>query len=147
MLQHALQAAGGDAGCRQRRPIEEIGLQPAQLGAIGTMHRLGALNGLTAEVQPNHLVAEIGEQGHLMAPAAAGDQHPSRRLGCSAVSAQKGIQRRRGLAQLPAIIAVAVALIPGGSSHQEKFSREIFNRSPGELRRVWITQEIIQVRD
>jgi hypothetical protein len=45
VLQHALQAAGADAGCRQCGLIEQISLQPAQLSAIGTVQRLGALDG------------------------------------------------------------------------------------------------------
>ena len=59
---------------------------PAQGSAIGTVQRLGVLDGLAAEVQSDHLVAEIGEQGRLMAPAAAGHQHPTRWLGCPAPS-------------------------------------------------------------
>jgi hypothetical protein len=94
------------------------------------MQRLGALDGLTAEIQPGHLVAEIGEQGRLMAPAAAGHQHPARWLGCPGVSAQKGLQWRRGLAQLPAITALEVALVPVRCGHGADLSSKPFKRRP-----------------
>jgi hypothetical protein len=103
-------------------------VEPAEISAIGTVHRLGAMDGLAAEVQPDRLVTQLGEQGSLMTSAAARNQYSARWLGCSAVSAQNGLQRRRWLALLPTITALAVALVPVRYGHSTNSSSRAFKR-------------------
>ncbi len=125
VLQHAIEAGGSEPRLLQGRGIEQIGLQPLQPGAIGTMPPAGLLQGQGTEIKAHRVEPGPGEQGHLMAAAAARHQHPPRRPGSQLVVEQKALQGRRRLAQFPAITPLAVAPIPalgfgrGGGRHPE----------------------------
>jgi len=85
--------------------------------------RLG--QGLPAHIQADGGKPQCSEQGRLMAPPAAGHQHPSGWSGAAGVVPQGLLQGWGGPAQLPAVGSLPVALIPGGgppgfiSSHGE----------------------------
>jgi hypothetical protein len=114
VLEYAIEAARFEPCSGQGFSIKQVSLQPAQLGPRGTVPLACSRDRLGAEVEPGHGKAEIGQQGRLVAAAAARNQHRCRRFGSQGVMAQEPLQGRRRLAQFPGIGAIAIALVPEG---------------------------------
>lgn len=114
VLQQPLDASRGQPCRLQRGGIQEVGLQPAQLGPIGAVQLAGVGDGLGAEVETDGLKPQLGQQACLMASAAARHHHPPGWQGTTGIGPQKVLQRWRLPAQLPAVAALAVALVPAG---------------------------------
>ncbi len=112
VLDDAAEAAGSKARRRQGLHVEQVRLQPLQAGAVLAMEPAGLAQSLTTEIQADGREAEVCEQGNLMAASTARHQHPARRLGRQRMAAQELGQGWGGLAQLPAITAFLVALVP-----------------------------------
>jgi hypothetical protein len=112
VLDDAAEAAGSQARRRQGLPVEQIGLQPLQAGAVLAMEPAGRAQRFATEIQADGREAELFEQGNLMAASTARHQHPARCLGRQRMAAQELGQRWGGLPQLPAVTAFLVALVP-----------------------------------
>lgn len=116
VLDDAAEAAGSQARRRQRLPVEQISLQPLQAGAVLAMEPAGRAQRFATEIQANGREAEVCEQGNLMAASTARHQHPARCPGRQRMAAQAVGQGWGGLAQLPAVTSLLVALVPVAGS-------------------------------
>lgn len=90
---------------------EEQAQQPTQASVLA-MQAPRFADGIAAEIQPDHLEAQAGEQRGFVAASASRNEHRPLGLGCPGVVLKKSLQWRSGLAQLPAVLPLPLARIP-----------------------------------